>query len=236
MPTKFKDRIEAGKLLAEKLSRHAHHENDTLVLALPRGGVPVAYEVASALRLPLDVFIVRKISVPGYKEFAIGAITSDGTCALNRHTTSEFHISNWTLNEMIERETQELEKQKNLYGTVHLEHLVQNKNIILVDDGIATGSTMLTAISALRQKYKATKITVAVPVVPLNVFNLFKQEADEFIALKIPKTFYSVSHWYENFQQVTDDDVLRLLKQSRDQELLPGSYELLGDYHKQDFA
>jgi putative phosphoribosyl transferase len=205
----FHDRREAGRLLAPLL-RHYAGRGDVIVLALPRGGVPVAYEVAMALGVPLDVFTVRKLGVPGREELAMGAIGSGGAYVLNNEVVEALHISHSEVVRVVERERRELERRERLYRDNRPYPPLQNKTVILIDDGLATGASMLVAVSALRRKHPA-KIVVAVPVAPRETCDMLRGHADEAFCYETPEPFAGVGAWYEDFSQVTDDEVRALL-------------------------
>ncbi|MFZ2315092.1 MAG: phosphoribosyltransferase [Gammaproteobacteria bacterium] len=208
---KYKNRREAGKILAQYLQQYAG-ESELLVLALPRGGVPVAYEVASALKAPLDVFIVRKLGVPSYDELAMGAIASGGTVVLNKNIINEFQVSKEALDLKIEQEKRELKRREQLYRHNHAYPDLSNKKIILIDDGIATAATIEVAILALR-KLNPVKIIVAVPVAS-DAYRKISGLVDEFICPLLPEHFSAVGEWYDDFQQTEDEEVFNLLNQS----------------------
>ena len=207
---KYIDRQQAGRVLVSLLNKYANQPN-VIVLALPRGGVPVAYEIATALSLPLDVFIVRKLGLPGHEEFAMGAIASGGTIVFNESVAHDLHLQQAAVDAVIESEMNELTRREQLYrGNRPLPDLL-GKIIILVDDGIATGSTMLAAIHALK-KQKPANMIVAVPVAALATCQTMASLVDKLICPLQPVNFYAVGLWYENFSQTTDDDVINLLK------------------------
>jgi putative phosphoribosyl transferase len=211
----FANRREAGRKLATKLISYVHRPN-LLVLALPRGGVPIAYEVARALHAPLDVFLVRKLGVPWNEELAMGAIATGGVRVLNRETMDR-DIPDWVVDDVAEREQEELERRERLYRGDRPAVDIQDRTIILVDDGLATGSTMRAAAIAIRQM-KPLKIVVAVPVSPPETCEAFRSEVDEVICAITPDPFIAVGAWYADFTQTSDDDVRQLLEQaSRDQ-------------------
>src|SRR5215813_1248759 len=205
----FPDRAEAGRLLGLKLSKYAGAP-DVIVLGLPRGGVPVAYEVARALRVPLDVFIVRKLGVPGFEELAVGAIASGGVRVLNEEVASALPNADVIIEAVTQRESAELERREHEYRDGRPAPELQNKTVILIDDGLATGATMRAAVKALRQR-GTLKIVVAVPVGPPDTCQEVAQEADEAICLSTPPFFQAVGQYYENFSQTGDDDVRELL-------------------------
>jgi putative phosphoribosyl transferase len=206
---RFKNRNEAGRFLAEQLSAYANRP-DTLVLALPRGGVPVAYEVAKALGAPLDVFQVRKLGLPGHEEFAMGAIATGGVRVRNPEVVEYLRVPEEVIDEVTARERQELERQERLYRDGRPALSPRGRVVILVDDGLATGSTMRAAILALRQQQPA-KIVVAVPVAAKQTCEELRAEADEVYCGVTPDPFYAVGLWYEDFSQTTDDEVRELL-------------------------
>jgi putative phosphoribosyl transferase len=207
---KFYDRREAGRMLSERLKSYANKPN-VLVLALPRGGVPVAYEIAKALTIPLDVFLVRKLGVPEQAELAMGAITMNGTMVFNKVIIQDLGISKTMIEQVIQLEQQELQRREIMYrGERPLPQLV-DKTIILVDDGVATGATIRVAIEALRQKSPA-QIIAAVPVVALSVCHEITRLADKLVCLFKPTDLYSVGAWYRNFSQTTDTEVCELLE------------------------
>lgn len=207
---KFTDRKEAGIILAQSLLNYADNQN-AIVLALPRGGVPVAFEVATVLAIPLDVFIVRKIGFPGHEEFAIGALASGGTIILNEALIKQLDIPALSIDAIIEEEQKELTRREQLYRGTHPFPYLQGKTIIVVDDGIATGFTMRAAIKALRH-YEPEAIVVAVPVAARTTCHEISALVDELICPMQPIDFYAVGLWYENFSQTSDDEVIALLK------------------------
>ncbi len=210
---KYADRYEAGKLLAAELSRYAKQSN-VIVLALPRGGVPVAYEIAMALSVPLDVFVVRKLGVPWHEELAMGAIASGGAIVFNETILHDLNISKTSLEQEIESEKKELERREIAYrGNYELIDLA-NKIIILVDDGIATGATMRAAIKALRLK-KPVSIIMAVPVAAFDTCAEMATLVDRIVCPLRPYDFSAVGLWYDDFEQTTDAEVFNLLKKAR---------------------
>ena len=209
MPTAFRDRSEAGQLLAERLIAYAGRP-DILVLALPRGGVPVAYEVARALGAPLDIFVVRKLGIPGHEELAMGAIASGGVRVLNDDVVQALHIPERVIEAVAARELRELERRERAYRGDRPAPDVRDRTVILVDDGLATGSTMRAAVAALRRLGPA-RIVVAVPTAAPSTCEEFRREADECICQITPEPFHAVGLWYQDFSQTTDDEVRDLL-------------------------
>jgi len=210
--TLYRDRSDAGRVLATQLTAYANR-SDVLVLALPRGGVPVAYEVAKALHAPLDVFIVRKLGVPGHEELAMGAIATGGVCVLNEDVVQMLHIPDRVIEAVIAKEQQELERREHLYRDDRPPPDVRDCTIILIDDGLATGATMRAAIKALRQQHPA-RLVVAVPVAAPPTCEELGAQVDEIICAKTAEPFYGVGYWYEDFSQTTDEEVHALLAQS----------------------
>jgi erythromycin esterase-like protein/predicted phosphoribosyltransferase len=208
-PERFRNRNEAGRLLAEKLTAYANRP-DVLVLALPRGGVPVAYEVARALGAPLDVFVVRKLGVPGYEELAMGAVATGGVRVLNDQIVQRLGIPQYIIDAVAARELQELARRERLYRGGRPPPDVRGRTVILVDDGLATGATMRAAIMALRQLEPA-RIVVAVPTASPETCEELKAEADDVVCAITPEPFLAVGHWYEDFSQTTDEEVRDLL-------------------------
>ncbi len=209
MERAFLNRAEAGRLLAEKLEKYAGRD-DVIVLGLPRGGVPVAYEVAKRLCVPLDVFIVRKLGVPGFEELAAGAIASGGVRVLNQDVMRALPNANETIESITARETAELERREQSYRDGRPAPELRNRVVILVDDGLATGATMRAAVKALRQRGVA-KIVVAVPVGPPDTCREFEDEADETVCASTPEFFQAVGQYYEDFSQTSDEEVRELL-------------------------
>ncbi|MEB3148966.1 MAG: phosphoribosyltransferase [Sphaerospermopsis sp.] len=209
MVLRFRNRKEAGKMLAQNLTAYANEEN-LLVLALPRGGVPVAFEVAKALNAPLDVCIVRKLGVPGHKELAMGAIASGGIGVLNSDVINTLGIDKETIQAVAAEELQELQRRDRTYRGDALPLNVENKTVILIDDGIATGSTMRAAIGILQQQ-QPQKIVVAIPVAPASTYKELQSEVDEIVCLQIPEILSAIGLWYEDFAQTTDEEVKEIL-------------------------
>jgi predicted phosphoribosyltransferase len=205
----FPDRAEAGRVLGLKLSKFAGAA-DVIVLGLPRGGVPVAYEVARALRVPLDVFIVRKLGVPCFEELAVGAIASGGVRVLNEEVANALPNADTIIEAVTERESAELERREHEYRDGRPAPELQNKTVILIDDGLATGATMRAAVKALRQR-GAAKIVVAVPVGPPDTCKEFGDVADEVVCASAPEFFQAVGQYYEDFSQTSDEEVRDLL-------------------------
>src|SRR5437762_959317 len=210
----YRDRIHAGKHLASQLAHYANRD-DVLVLALPRGGVPVAFEVAKALRAPLDIFLVRKLGVPGHEELAMGAIATGGVRVLNEDLVEHLLIPPGVIDSVAADELRELERREHAYRGNRPEPEVRGKTVILVDDGLATGSTMRAAAAALRQQSPA-RIVVAVPVSASQTCDEYRMGVDEIVCAITPEPFYGVGQWYNDFSQTTDEEVRDLLKQSRD--------------------
>ncbi|MGZ3328882.1 MAG: erythromycin esterase family protein, partial [Xanthobacteraceae bacterium] len=208
-PGLFRDRRDAGRLLAEKLAAYANR-SDALVLALPRGGVPVAYEVARALGAPLDVFVVRKLGVPGYEELAMGAVATGGVRVLNDQLVERLGIPEQMIDAVAARELQELARRERRYRGGRPPPDVRGRTVILVDDGLATGATMHAAIEALRQQ-KPTRIVVAVPTASPETCEEMKTKADDVICAITPEPFQAVGRWYQDFSQTTDEEVEALL-------------------------
>jgi putative phosphoribosyl transferase len=209
MKRRFQDRADAGRLLARKLSHYADR-NDVLVLGMPRGGVPVAYEVAKSLRAPLDVFIVRKLGVPGHEELAMGSIASCGIRVLNDVVIRSTPISDEIIDRVTSRERIELERRELAYRGHQGAPSVIGKTIILIDDGIATGSTMLAAVAALKQQ-KPARIVAGSPAAPIDCCDELRQMVDELVVIAWPNPFYSVGQSYKIFGQTTDEEVQDLL-------------------------
>ena len=217
----FRNRREAGRLLAKKLTNYAGRP-DVLVLALPRGGVPVAYEVAQALRAPLDLFIVRKLGIPGYEELAMGAVATGGGRVLNEQIVTGLRIPDYIIDGVAAQEQQEIARRERLYRGGRPPPDVRGKTIILVDDGLATGATMLAAVKALRQQQPA-RIVVAVPTAAAETCEQLRKEVDEVICAMTPQPFEAVGRWYEDFTQTTDEEVRDLLGWRRQPGELPAT-------------
>jgi predicted phosphoribosyltransferase len=205
----FRDRRDAGRFLAGKLMKYAGHP-DVVVLALPRGGVPVAFEVAQALGAPLDVFLVRKLGLPGREELAVGAIAPGGVRILNRDVVRALGVPPSIIDKIAAQEQRELDRRLRLYRGDRPPPDVRGKTVILVDDGLATGATMRAAVAALRQQHPA-RIVVAAPVGAADTCEEFREEADEAVCARTPEPFLAVGMWYANFSQTTDEEVRELL-------------------------
>jgi predicted phosphoribosyltransferase len=206
---RFRDRREAGQLLARKLTGYANRP-DVLVLALPRGGVPVAYEVAQALGAPLDVFVVRKLGVPGYEELAMGAVATGGVRVLNDQIVSALRVPDYVIDAVAEWERQELARREREYRGDRPPPDVRGRTVILVDDGLATGATMQAAIRALRAQGPA-RIVVAVPTASPDICEQLRKEVDDVVCAITPEPFHAVGLWYEDFSPTTDEEVRDLL-------------------------
>jgi putative phosphoribosyl transferase len=211
----FHNRHHAGKVLAKKLMPRYANRPDTVVLGLPRGGVPVAYEVARALHVPLDVFIVRKLGLPGHEELAMGAIASGGTIVLNESLVEALAIPPEIIRSVTATETRELLRREREYRAGYAPPDLRDCTLILVDDGLATGATMRAAADALRHK-NPSRIVVAVPTAAPETCTEFRQEVDEIICAQTPEPFYGVGFWYEDFSQTTDAEVRELLARARE--------------------
>lgn len=207
MDEQFADRREAGRLLGAALRRWTR--SDPVVLALPRGGVPVAYEIALALDAPLGVFVVRKLGVPGHRELAMGAIASGGVRVLNEELIDELRIRPEAVEAAVAEESRELARREQQYATAGLPPL-RDRTVILVDDGLATGATMRAAVSAVRQ-HEPARVIVAVPVGAPSTCALLRRDADEVVCLRTPDPFAAVGLWYRRFEQTSDEEVRQLL-------------------------
>ena len=209
MRTQFRDRYEAGELLAAQLTAYAN-KPDVIVLALPRGGVPVGAQVARKLNAPFDVFVVRKLGFPGHPELAMGAIASGGVRVFNGDVVNAFRIPDEVINAVTAAEYQELQRRERSYRDDLPPPEVEGKTVIVVDDGIATGSTMMAAISALRQ-LNAGRVVVAAPTIARTTYEHLRADCDEVVAVIVPAEFYGVGQWYQDFSQTTDEEVQQLL-------------------------
>ena len=219
----FRDRTDAGQRLAEALGAYANRA-DVLVLALPRGGVPVAAEVAQKLNVPLDALVVRKLGVPFHAELGMGAIASGGVKIVNKEVVDALGIDADAIETVARDEQRELERREKAYRGDVPPPKVEGKTVVLVDDGIATGSTMLAAIKAARQ-LKAAHIVVAVPTVAASTYEKMRVAADDVVALIVPEEFYAVGQWYENFAQTTDHEVRQFLAEARQRQLASTKHE-----------
>jgi len=208
----FEDRFEAGRLLASKLEEFTNRD-DVVVLALPRGGVPVGYVVAQTLHAPLDVFVVRKLGTPGQEELAMGALATGCVTVLNREVIQALGIPQETIDAVVAREQPELERREREYRDGRAAVDVQGRKVILVDDGLATGSSMRVAAKALR-KESAAEVVVAVPVASSSTCAEFETEVDRIVCATTPEPFWAVGQWYRNFSQTTDEEVRELLARS----------------------
>ena len=213
--TAFRDRRDAGRKLAQELLHYAGR-SDVSILALPRGGIPVAYEVALALNAPLDVFIVRKLGLPGREELALGAIGSGGVRVLNNDVIRILNIPQEVINIVAQRELQELQRREQSYRGNRPPPDVSGRTVILIDDGLATGASMRAAVTGLRAQHPA-RIVVAVPTAAREVCDAFEFEVDEMVCLITPEPFYGVGKWYEEFAQIDDEEVRRLLEEANRQ-------------------
>jgi putative phosphoribosyl transferase len=207
--TRFRNRTEAGKLLAHKLTQYANR-SDVLVLGIPRGGVPVAVEVATVLNAPLDICLVRKLGVPGNQELAMGAIAAGGFEVLNEDLLDWLRISGHTIAEVGEQELHELQRRDRVYRGDRPLPNIRQRIVIVVDDGLATGATMRAAIGVLKHQ-QPQRLIIAVPVALLDTCNELRTEVDEMVCLMTPKHFSGIGQWYEDFAQTTDEQVCELI-------------------------
>jgi len=208
----FNNRAEAGQMLANRLRDYADR-SDVIVLGIPRGGVPVAFEIAQALNAPLDIFVARKLGVPGEEELAFGAIASGGVRVLSPEVIDPLNISDFDIERVTAREQKELERRERLFRGSRAPLSVGGQVVILVDDGIATGSSIRAAISALRQLNPA-KLIVAAPVAPLATARELSAEADDFVCVETPRTFQAIGQFYDDFSQLADEEVADLLRRN----------------------
>jgi predicted phosphoribosyltransferase len=208
----FRDRAEAGAQLATRLADYANR-SDVIVLALPRGGVPVAFEVACVLHVPLDVFLVRKLGVPGHEELAMGAVASGGVRVLNHEVVEALHISHQAIESVSKEELRELERRERAYRGSRPPPDLRGRTVILVDDGLATGSSMRAAVAAVRQQ-DPQRVVVAVPTAAQETCEDFRREVDEMVCLTTPEPFYAVGLWYQDFSQTSDEQVSELLERA----------------------
>lgn len=218
----YRDRSEAGRHLATLLSMY-EQRSDVLVLALPRGGVPVAYEIARTLHAPLDTFLVRKLGVPGQEELAMGAIASGGIRVINDDVVAHLHIPQHVIDRVTQEETQELERREKLYRDDLPPLTFANRTIILVDDGLATGASMRAAVLALKRQQPA-HLAVAVPVAASITCLQLQEEVNHLICAQTPDPFYGVGYWYQDFTQTSDQEVRDLLARIRVQQASSRQY------------
>lgn len=211
----FQNRVDAGQRLARQLMAEYGNRSDVVVLALPRGGVPVAFEVATQLRAPLDVFLVRKLGVPGHEELAMGAIATGDVRVVNAGVVRSLGISEETLEAVAAQEQRELARRERVYRGDYPALDVRGQIAILIDDGLATGASMRAAVTAVRLQNPA-KVVVAVPVAAPDTCKSLEPEADEIICLETPTPFFGVGAWYRDFSQLTDDQVRALLERARE--------------------
>ncbi|MEP0869596.1 phosphoribosyltransferase [Trichocoleus desertorum AS-A10] len=211
---RFQNRTEAGQFLASLLTQYSDRV-DVLVLGLPRGGVPIAFEIAAALHVPLDIFLVRKLGVPGHEELAMGAIASGDVRVLNQDVVEMQQISDTALEQVTQREQQELQRREHLYRGDRPVLSISDQLVILVDDGLATGATMRAAVMAVRQ-HQPQEIVVAVPVGARQAYEQLSPQVDAIICAVLPERFASVGAWYEAFPQTSDREVCELLQRSQD--------------------
>ena len=209
MPNRYRDREDAGRHLAAELREYAGRD-DVLVLALPRGGVPVGYEVARALDAPLDVFLVRKLGVPGHEELAMGAISTGGVRVMNEQVLAMVPVSEAAIAAVAAQEERELERREREYRGDRPVPKLGGRTVILVDDGLATGSTMRAAVLAVRA-HEPERLVVAVPVAAAETCDEFRSDVDEIVCAITPEPFVAVGLWYDDFSQTTDDEVKQLL-------------------------
>jgi putative phosphoribosyl transferase len=210
----YKNRQDAGRQLARFLAQYEGHD-DVVVLGLPRGGVPVAYEVAQAIDAPLDVLIVRKLGVPGYEELAMGAIASGGAQVIHHDIVRQLSIPDEAVERVIVSEKRELERRENAFRGGMEPLNIRNKIVILVDDGLATGATMKAAVEAVYTS-SPNKVVVAVPIASPDICDAMRHLVDEVICAATPQPFHAVGLWYTNFEQTTDDEVKTLLQEARE--------------------
>lgn len=212
MDKRFKNRGEAGSKLAEKL-KHYKGLPDTIVLALPRGGVPVAWQIAKRLELPLDVLIVRKLGFPNHQEYAMGAIAGNEICVFNKQALILADVKPEKIQSVIDKETKELKRRNELYRHAKPMPYLHTKRVILIDDGIATGSSIKAALLAL-EKFQPKEIVLAIPILPKDSIKEIESLVDSLIYLAAPEPFYSIGNWYEDFSQISDNEVIELLAQA----------------------
>lgn len=213
LPQRFKNRRQAGELLAQRLHSYADR-NDVVVVALPRGGVPVAFVMARDLDAPLDVLLVRKLGLPGHEEYAMGAIASGGVCILQAEAVSGFNVPPEVIETIAQRELKEIDRREKLYRAGRPPLQLRERVVIVVDDGLATGSTMEVALHVIREANPA-RLIAAVPVAPVETCERLRDKVDEMVCLSMPEPFNAVGQWYENFEQTADAEVQALLEQAQ---------------------
>ena len=228
MIRRFQDRAQAGQLLARLLAQYADR-SDVLVLALPRGGVPVAFEVAQALHAPLDVMLVRKLGLPGQEELAMGAIASGGVRVLNDEVVDELGLSPAVIDRVAAREQAELDRRERLYRGDRPAPALRDQTVILVDDGLATGTTMRAAIAAVRAQGPA-HLVVAVPVAASESLAAIRPQVDALVCVIAPEALYAIGLWYHDFSQTSDAEVCALLKRAAESVQEPLAASQLGSY------
>jgi putative phosphoribosyl transferase len=211
-PLGFKDRIEAGRILAEALSEYK--DKNPIILAIPRGGVVVAYEVAKALNAPLDLIIPRKIGAPNQPELAIGAVTKDGTTVLNRDILQYLRVPDDYVKEEVGHQVDEIKRRMDRYLGDKPRLSVEGKVVIIIDDGVATGATIRAAIASIRKR-KPALIVLAIPVGPPDTIEELRREADKVICLMTPEPFFAIGQFYESFEQTSDEEVIQILSKSK---------------------
>ena len=224
--SKFQDRRDGGRVLAERLGAWRGRA-DVLVLALPRGGVPVGFEVARALGAPLDIFLVRKLGMPGDEEVALGAIAAGGVRVLDRELIEQCGIGPETLARLTEREEREIARRNRLYRGERPAPDAHGRTVILVDDGLATGATMRAAVEALRKEAPA-RLIVGVPVAAKETCEALRDEVDDIICARTPEPFWAVGDWYQDFEQTSDEEVQQLLQQAAQEHVGAHSQGALG--------
>lgn len=210
----FNDRSAAGKALAQELSDFAGRQ-DVLVLALPRGGVPVAFEIAQFLRAPLDIMLVRKLGAPGHQELAMGAIASGDIIVMNKSIVDQLGIDQQAIDREIDQERQELRRRERVYRGERAPCPIAQQTVILVDDGIATGATMRAAVAAIKQ-HKPAYLVVAAPTAAADTCRTIAREVDKIVCLATPEPYFAVGNWYRNFDQTADSEVCNLLQEAAD--------------------
>ncbi|MGD2050046.1 MAG: phosphoribosyltransferase [Chloroflexota bacterium] len=209
----FDNRIDAGRKLAEALTDYQEDPN-VIVLALPRGGVPVAHQVAESLDAPMDIFLVRKLGLPGHEELAMGAIASGGVCVLNESVVAQLENPEVVIDEVVEKEQMELERREQAYRGDRPVPELEGRTVILVDDGLATGASMRAAVAGLRAR-NPQKIVVAVPTASPETCEQFENEVDEVVCAVTPQPFFGIGYWYDDFSQTTDEEVRHILEEAR---------------------